>query len=119
VRACVHGARAGSATACRSRLDVRCRVLCCAVLCCAVLCCAVLCCAVLCCAVLRCAVSRPCVLQCIKYCLQQRFGFTEPCCVVLTDDQTHPDYRPTRANILRGIQWLMQVCVCVCGWGWG
>jgi uncharacterized caspase-like protein len=27
--------------------------------------------------------------------------------VVLTDDQKHPDFTSTRANIARGIQWLM------------
>lgn len=48
------------------------------------------------------------VLQCIKYCLENRFGFKAPgCIVVLTDDQKHPDFTSTRANILRGIQWLM------------
>jgi hypothetical protein len=47
-------------------------------------------------------------LQCIKYCLENRFGFNAPgCVVVLKDDVEHPDFSSTRANILRGIQWLM------------
>lgn len=47
-------------------------------------------------------------LQCIKYCLENRFGFKDSgCIVVLTDDQKHPDFTSTRANIARGIQWLM------------
>eukprot|EP00775_Hariotina_reticulata_P010905 gene10905-11059_t len=48
-------------------------------------------------------------VQCIEYCLKHRFGFNQPgSIVVLRDDQRHPDYVSTRANILRGIQWLMQ-----------
>eukprot|EP00879_Flechtneria_rotunda_P001214 GHRR01001361.1.p1 GENE.GHRR01001361.1~~GHRR01001361.1.p1 ORF type:complete len:431 (+),score=130.21 GHRR01001361.1:238-1530(+) len=48
-------------------------------------------------------------VQCIEYCLKHRFGYSQPgSIVVLRDDQRHPDYVSTRANILRGIQWLMQ-----------
>jgi hypothetical protein len=48
-------------------------------------------------------------VQCIEYCLKNRFGFNQPgSIVVLRDDQHHPDYVSTRANIVRGIQWLMQ-----------
>lgn len=60
-------------------------------------------------------VCCPAAVQCIKYCLEHRFGFKAPgCIVVLTDDQKHPDYTSTRANIMRGIQWLMQVRTCLC-----
>lgn len=38
-----------------------------------------------------------------------RFGFTAPgSIVVLRDDTRQPDYVSTRANIMRGLQWLMQ-----------
>jgi hypothetical protein len=48
-------------------------------------------------------------VQCIEYCLKHRFGFVQPgSIVVLRDDQRSPDHVSTRANILRGIQWLMQ-----------
>eukprot|EP00882_Tetradesmus_deserticola_P009369 GHRQ01009888.1.p1 GENE.GHRQ01009888.1~~GHRQ01009888.1.p1 ORF type:complete len:212 (+),score=54.70 GHRQ01009888.1:176-811(+) len=48
-------------------------------------------------------------VQCIEYCLKNRFGFVQPgSIVVLRDDQRSPDHVSTRANILRGIQWLMQ-----------
>jgi hypothetical protein len=47
-------------------------------------------------------------VQCIEYCLKHRFGFVQPgSIVVLRDDQRSPDHVSTRANILRGIQWLM------------
>ncbi|KAG2499084.1 hypothetical protein HYH03_003267 [Edaphochlamys debaryana] len=46
-------------------------------------------------------------VQCIKYCLEKRFGFTAENFVVLRDDSSHPDFTSTKANIYRGIQWLM------------
>lgn len=57
---------------------------------------------------LPCLPTLPLALQCIKYCLENRFGFKAPgCIVVLTDDQKHPDFTSTRANIMRGIHWLL------------
>ncbi|WIA30183.1 hypothetical protein OEZ86_000275 [Tetradesmus obliquus] len=48
-------------------------------------------------------------VQCIEYCLKHRFGFVQPgSIVVLRDDQRSKDHVSTRANIVRGIQWLMQ-----------
>jgi hypothetical protein len=48
-------------------------------------------------------------VQCIEYCLKHRFGFVQPgSIVVLRDDQRSPDHVSTRANIMHGIQWLMQ-----------
>ncbi|KIZ07638.1 Metacaspase-2 [Monoraphidium neglectum] len=46
-------------------------------------------------------------VECIKYCLINRFGFPESQIVVLRDDVQHPDFYPTKANIFRAIQWLM------------
>ncbi|KXZ52917.1 hypothetical protein GPECTOR_8g295 [Gonium pectorale] len=46
-------------------------------------------------------------VQCIKFCLEKRFGFTESQFVVLRDDSRHPDFTSTKANIYRAIQWLM------------
>lgn len=46
-------------------------------------------------------------VQCIQFCLKKRFGFTDQQILVLRDDQRHPDFISTKANIYRGIQWLM------------
>ncbi|KAI8474792.1 MAG: type I metacaspase [Monoraphidium minutum] len=46
-------------------------------------------------------------VQCIKFCLINRFGFHESNIVTLRDDVRHPDFYPTRANIMRACQWLM------------
>jgi hypothetical protein len=45
-------------------------------------------------------------VQCIEYCLKTKFGFPQSGIVVLRDDQKHPDFLSTRANIMRAIQWL-------------
>jgi hypothetical protein len=46
-------------------------------------------------------------VQCIQYCLKNRFGFSDASFMVLRDDTRDPATSPTRANIMRGIQWLM------------
>eukprot|EP00877_Chromochloris_zofingiensis_P012646 jgi/Chrzof1/7635/Cz02g31030.t1 len=46
-------------------------------------------------------------VQCIQYCLKKNFGFQDSNIVALRDDQQHPDFVSTRANIMRAIQWLM------------
>jgi hypothetical protein len=43
----------------------------------------------------------------IKQFIQQNYGFTIDDTVVLTDDQQDPGARPTRANIIRGMKWLV------------
>ena len=39
--------------------------------------------------------------------LNQRYGFAHDDMVVLTDDQQNPAGRPTRANIIRAMHWLV------------
>eukprot|EP00198_Chlamydomonas_reinhardtii_P007619 XP_001696956.1 type I metacaspase [Chlamydomonas reinhardtii] len=46
-------------------------------------------------------------VNCIKFCLMNRFGFTEQQILILRDDTRQPDFISTKANIFRGIQWLM------------
>ncbi len=40
-------------------------------------------------------------VQCIQFCLKKRFGFTDQQILVLRDDQRHPDFISTKANIYR------------------
>lgn len=40
--------------------------------------------------------------------LHQQFGYRREDMVILTDDQRHPMSIPTKANILRAMQWLVQ-----------
>lgn len=46
-------------------------------------------------------------VECMKFCLMNRFGFPESQVVVLRDDVMHPDFYPSKANIFRAMQWLM------------
>ena len=39
--------------------------------------------------------------------LNQRYGFSYDDMVILTDDQQNPISRPTRANIIRAMKWLV------------
>ena len=44
----------------------------------------------------------------LKYSLENRVGLNAPGCVVVRKDVVeHPDFSSTRANSLRGIQWIM------------
>ncbi|KAJ3084046.1 Ca(2+)-dependent cysteine protease [Quaeritorhiza haematococci] len=45
----------------------------------------------------------------IKSFIMRQYGFTDTpqTMVVLTDDQSHPSFRPTRANIIQAMQWLV------------
>jgi hypothetical protein len=45
-------------------------------------------------------------VQCVQYMLKNRFGFTDQQIIILRDDQRHPDFYPTRANIFRSLAWL-------------
>jgi uncharacterized caspase-like protein len=40
--------------------------------------------------------------------LNQHFGFSYDDMVILTDDQANPNSQPTRANITRGMHWLVK-----------
>lgn len=57
------------------------------------------------------AALKGCVndVQCMEYGLKKHFGFTDSEIVILRDDgrERGPDFRSTRANIFKGIQWLM------------
>jgi metacaspase-1 len=44
----------------------------------------------------------------IKQFIQQNYGFPVADTVILTDDQQDPGSRPTRANIIRGMKWLVK-----------
>eukprot|EP00887_Chlorella_sp_A99_P000996 scaffold5.g996.t1 len=44
--------------------------------------------------------------HCMRYLLTTHFGFPAENIVMLTDDATHPDYYPSRANIARACHWL-------------
>lgn len=46
-------------------------------------------------------------VKCLEYMLTTRFGFRPEQIVKLRDDVYHPDFSSTRANIFRGIQWLL------------
>jgi hypothetical protein len=39
--------------------------------------------------------------------LNQRYGFSYDDIVILTDDKRDPNWRPTRANIIRALHWLV------------
>jgi metacaspase-1 len=40
--------------------------------------------------------------------LNQRYNFAYDDMVILTDDQQNPAFRPTRANIIKAMQWLVK-----------
>mmetsp|Transcript_12799 Transcript_12799/g.33967 ORF Transcript_12799/g.33967 Transcript_12799/m.33967 type:complete len:229 (+) Transcript_12799:1529-2215(+) len=52
---------------------------------------------------------RGCIndVKCLKHLLLTKFGYQESNIVMLEDTQTHPDFLPTRMNIMRGIYWLL------------
>ncbi|CAN6479889.1 unnamed protein product [Victoria cruziana] len=49
-------------------------------------------------------------VMCMKYLLCQRFGFTEDCILILTEDERDPSRRPTRQNIRMAMRWLVHGC---------
>ncbi|KAL6759392.1 metacaspase type I [Haematococcus lacustris] len=46
-------------------------------------------------------------VKCMKHLLTTRFGFHDSNIILLRDDERHPDFYPSRANINRAMQWLM------------
>lgn len=64
-------------------------------------------------------------VQCIQFCLKKRFGFTDQQILVLRDDQRHPDFISTKANIYRvrcergrergsgTVRWKRSACYCI------
>eukprot|EP00276_Gloeochaete_wittrockiana_P004318 CAMPEP_0184643872 /NCGR_PEP_ID=MMETSP0308-20130426/689_1 /TAXON_ID=38269 /ORGANISM="Gloeochaete witrockiana, Strain SAG 46.84" /LENGTH=296 /DNA_ID=CAMNT_0027072103 /DNA_START=224 /DNA_END=1114 /DNA_ORIENTATION=+ len=45
--------------------------------------------------------------KCMKYLLQTKFGYQESDMLMLTDEETDPLKRPTRANIINAMRWLV------------
>lgn len=46
-------------------------------------------------------------VKCMKYMLETKFGYSPTNMLVQTDDQRDPNFIPTKANIFRGIEWLL------------
>lgn len=45
--------------------------------------------------------------KCLKYMLQKKYGFLEQNILVMTDEQPDPLRRPTKRNLLMGMEWLV------------
>lgn len=44
--------------------------------------------------------------ECMAYALRKHFSFQDDEIVMLRDDRPHPDFYPTRDNILRALSWV-------------